>query len=302
MHPRSAPPPRARRGRAAAGSRPRTAPPEQRPSVVSPRCAPPDLEPLPRQRRADRAPPTCSSMVGLAAPADPDVVCLQELPLWALGHLGGWSGMPAIGAVAAPLCSLPRGVARRLTDARTRAASARASRARRTRSSSRGAARPRQHVHRAEPARSAFRRAARRRRSRRGLAWAKERRVCQAVALALPDGRTMTRRQPPRHGLPLDERLADAEVLRAAVFAGRAWPRPGDVAVLAGDFNLRAERSRTLARDRRPSGASRCRARGSTTSSSAARRRRRSGVAGRAAAASTARSLSDHAPVEVTVE
>jgi endonuclease/exonuclease/phosphatase family metal-dependent hydrolase len=30
----------------------------------------------------------------------PDVVCLQELPVWALRHLEGWSGMHASGAVA----------------------------------------------------------------------------------------------------------------------------------------------------------------------------------------------------------
>jgi endonuclease/exonuclease/phosphatase family metal-dependent hydrolase len=40
-------------------------------------------------------------MVELVAADDPDVVCLQEVPAWALGHLEAWSGMHAIGAVAA---------------------------------------------------------------------------------------------------------------------------------------------------------------------------------------------------------
>ena len=31
----------------------------------------------------------------------PDVVCLQEVPVWALRHLAAWSGMTSIGAVAA---------------------------------------------------------------------------------------------------------------------------------------------------------------------------------------------------------
>ena len=50
----------------------------------------------------------------LATEDDPDVVCLQEVPAWALDHLGAWSGMQVSGAVAKrPL--LPRGLGRRLT-------------------------------------------------------------------------------------------------------------------------------------------------------------------------------------------
>ena len=40
-------------------------------------------------------------MVQLVSEDRPDVVCLQEIPLWAVPHLGGWSGMTAVGAVAA---------------------------------------------------------------------------------------------------------------------------------------------------------------------------------------------------------
>lgn len=40
-------------------------------------------------------------MVELVAADGPDVVCLQEVPAWALGHLERWSGMHAFGAVAA---------------------------------------------------------------------------------------------------------------------------------------------------------------------------------------------------------
>jgi endonuclease/exonuclease/phosphatase family metal-dependent hydrolase len=39
-------------------------------------------------------------MVELVTRDAPDVVCLQELPVWALRHLEGWSGMHASGAVA----------------------------------------------------------------------------------------------------------------------------------------------------------------------------------------------------------
>ena len=40
-------------------------------------------------------------MVRLATADAPDVVCLQEVPIWALARLGGWCGMTSIGAVAA---------------------------------------------------------------------------------------------------------------------------------------------------------------------------------------------------------
>lgn len=40
-------------------------------------------------------------MVRLVTADGPDVVCLQEVPVWALRHLEGWGGMSAVGAVAA---------------------------------------------------------------------------------------------------------------------------------------------------------------------------------------------------------
>ena len=41
-------------------------------------------------------------MIELVTADDPDVVCLQEVPVWALGRLEAWSGMGVVGAVAAP--------------------------------------------------------------------------------------------------------------------------------------------------------------------------------------------------------
>ena len=40
-------------------------------------------------------------MVELVAADRPDLVFLQEVPVWALKHLERWSGMQAVGAVAA---------------------------------------------------------------------------------------------------------------------------------------------------------------------------------------------------------
>jgi endonuclease/exonuclease/phosphatase family metal-dependent hydrolase len=42
------------------------------------------------------------AMVRLATADAPDVLCLQEVPVWALRRLRRWSGMTALGAVAAP--------------------------------------------------------------------------------------------------------------------------------------------------------------------------------------------------------
>jgi len=77
------------------------------------------------------------------------------------------------------------------------------------------------------------------------LAWAKERRVVQALRLAGPGGRTFLVANLHCTSYPADERLADAELLRAAWFAV-SEALPEDVVVLAGDFNVTAARSRTL--------------------------------------------------------
>jgi endonuclease/exonuclease/phosphatase family metal-dependent hydrolase len=50
---------------------------------------------VPPQRRA-----FLREMVQLVTGDGPDVVCLQEVPVWALGRLESWSGMQCFGAVA----------------------------------------------------------------------------------------------------------------------------------------------------------------------------------------------------------
>jgi endonuclease/exonuclease/phosphatase family metal-dependent hydrolase len=51
---------------------------------------------VPPERRA-----YLEEMVRLATADEPDVLCLQEVPVWAVGRLGGWSGMSVAAAVAA---------------------------------------------------------------------------------------------------------------------------------------------------------------------------------------------------------
>jgi endonuclease/exonuclease/phosphatase family metal-dependent hydrolase len=68
-------------------------------------------KPSPPERRA-----FLRQMIELVTADGPDVVCLQELPVWALSHLEEWSGMRPTGAVARrPL--LPIGVLARAVTA-----------------------------------------------------------------------------------------------------------------------------------------------------------------------------------------
>ena len=76
------------------------------------------------------------------------------------------------------------------------------------------------------------------------LYWAKERRVCHAARVRLPDGRTATIANLHVTG-SRDKRIPDAEVLRAATFAD-ALAGPDDICILGGDFNARRDRSVTL--------------------------------------------------------
>jgi endonuclease/exonuclease/phosphatase family metal-dependent hydrolase len=189
-------------------------------------------------------------MVRLASADDPDVVCLQEVPVWALERLDDWSGMTALGDVAArprlgPLPSsaeLGRAITQvnhgLLRSTFTGQANAMLL-ARRLRVLERRSLvlNPRW-FRRRQAGWLGLSAVAR-------LAWANERRLCQAVRVSHPDGTLLVANLHATSYRP-DERLADAELFRAAVFAD-ALARPGDVCVLAGDFNVRAARSRTLA-------------------------------------------------------
>jgi endonuclease/exonuclease/phosphatase family metal-dependent hydrolase len=62
----------------------------------------------------------------------------------------------------------------------------------------------------------------------------------------MPGGRTMLVANLHATSFPADQRLADAELLRAAVFAD-GLAEPEDIVVLAGDFNVPAARSATQA-------------------------------------------------------
>jgi endonuclease/exonuclease/phosphatase family metal-dependent hydrolase len=189
----------------------------------------------PAERRA-----YLKEMVQLASADRPDVLCLQELPVWALRKLDEWSGMRSFGAVASRPLLGSFELARIITELDTGL----------FRSALTGQA----NAILVQPALRplgtdsivlnppAFRRRVARelgldQRLRR--AWAKERRVCHAV-------RTEAVTVANLHGSSVpDWRVPDAELLRAASFAD-SFAEPDDVLVLAGDFNVIREHSSTL--------------------------------------------------------
>jgi endonuclease/exonuclease/phosphatase family protein len=243
--------------------------------------------------------------VALVSADRPDVVCLQEVPVWALTRLAPWSGMLAVGDVAAPprLGPLPSSaeLGRRITELHHGL----------LRSAFTGqcnAVLAAPHLRVLERKAIVLNPRRFRRRQARWLAlaplarlaWAKERRICQAVRLARPEGGTLLVANLHATSYRPDDRLADAELLRAAVFAD-AVARPGETCIVAGDFNVRASRSWTLAELTGPDwgfsgpgpGIDHILVRGAPATPTkrwADERRRRDGML-----------LSDHAPVEAHV-
>jgi endonuclease/exonuclease/phosphatase family metal-dependent hydrolase len=187
--------------------------------------------------------------VELALADEPDVLCLQELPAWALPRIASWTEYAVAPALAEPPSLGPLPSTAKIGRAVTYL------HAGLLRSAFSGQANailvaPRlrlldQHVCVLNP--RGFRRAqaewltlgalAR-------LAWAKERRVCQAVRLS--DGaRSLLVANLHATSYPPDERMADAELLRAFVYVD-GLAQPDEPIAVAGDFNVTFERSRTL--------------------------------------------------------
>lgn len=188
-------------------------------------------------------------MVRLAVADAPQVVCLQEVPPWALRRLAGWSGMSSVGDVArrpsvGPFPSTAE-IGRVLTDFNHGL----------FRSLFTGQANAvlvgegldivehRRIVlnpfrfRRAQARTLGLGRAAR-------LAWSVERRLCQALRLREGD-RTFVLGNLHATSYAFDKRLADAELLRAAAFVD-GMARPDEPVLLCGDFNLSVRNSRTL--------------------------------------------------------
>jgi len=242
-------------------------------------------------------------MVHLATADDPDVLCLQEVPLWSVEHLARWSGMAAVAAVAAPPRFGPLPSTAAIGHALTRLhhgllRSAFTGQANATLVSRRLRVVEDRTVVLNEPR---FRRAQARWLGLdlvARLAWAKERRVCLVVRVALPDGATALVANLHATSFAADQRLADAELRRAAAFVD-GLAGPSEPVLLCGDTNVPAARSRTMP-DLAAGGYSapgpgidQVLVRGLPSSAPTAWPEDRRRVDGRL--------LSDHAPVEVSV-
>jgi endonuclease/exonuclease/phosphatase family metal-dependent hydrolase len=189
-------------------------------------------------------------MVRLVSAGDPDVVCVQEVPAWACSQLESWSGMQAYPDVAQPPrlgpLPIPAELGRAITSLNHGL----------FRSAVAGQANailltPKADVlsHDRLVLNSREFREAQARTLELGalarLAWAKERRVVQTVRARLGE-RTVVIANLHATAYQADQRLADAELLRAAVYVD-GLADPDDAVVLAGDFNVPAARSATQA-------------------------------------------------------
>lgn len=203
-------------------------------------------------------------MIELVCGDEPDVVCLQELPVWGISHLERWSSMQVFPVVARG----PR-VPRRIGTPVTRLnqgffRSAFVGQANAVLVASSLEAEDSGHTCISDPGR--------------------ERRVVQVVRVA---GRFVVGNLHASHGTD----VAQAEIERARAFVENLG-RPDDIVVLAGDFNLPDIR---LAGYSEPAtGVDHVLVRGASSSPPAEwprKRRLREQVV-----------LSDHPPVEVTIE
>jgi exonuclease III len=182
-------------------------------------------------------------MIRLATADEPDIVCFQEIPAWALWRftVGDVAARPSIGPVPISaelgyhLTRVHYGIIRsafsgqgnaitvsprlRVLGHKTLTLNARRFR----------------HAQAAPLGLGAIAR----------MAWANERRIVQSVRLADSNGRTYLVANLHATSYRSDDRLADAELLRAAWFAV-SEASPEDVVILAGDFNVAPHRSRTL--------------------------------------------------------
>src|SRR5919201_4550844 len=183
-------------------------------------------------------------MVRLVVADQPDILCLQELPVWSLGHLERWSGMRAAADVTERPLFWSAELGRVLTDLNHGL----------LRSAFTGQANAvliARNFALADQGHLVLNPAGFRRREARRLglefaerlSWRRNRRVCQVLRIAR-DGATFVVANLHASNLA-DKRITDVELIRAATFVdGFAHPR--EPAVLAGDFNVTVRNSRAL--------------------------------------------------------
>lgn len=190
------------------------------------------------------------AMVELIAAGAPDVVCLQQVPAWALGEVGGWAQMTAAPArITRPrlgLLPIPGRLARLLASLHS------------GRLSGFGGCGNVILVPPAATLRSTKtltlntnvfceERGAELGLSEREVrAWERPRRICHLVQYELPNRRRFLVATLETTSNPADVRLADAELRRATSFVERR-SEVEEVVIVAGDFNVARTQSETIA-------------------------------------------------------
>jgi endonuclease/exonuclease/phosphatase family metal-dependent hydrolase len=183
-------------------------------------------------------------MVRRVCEDDPLLVCLQEVPPFALPHLERWSGRASVGDVAMRP-RIPGWLGVKLTDLHSGFIRSGVEGQANALLVSRDVEILQREVIVLNPRDFRRREAGRLGLSRRArLAWAFERRICQVLHLRLADGRVVVAAN--LHATSyLDKRIPDAELLRAATFVD-ALARSGEPVILGGDFNVTTVSSPTL--------------------------------------------------------
>jgi endonuclease/exonuclease/phosphatase family metal-dependent hydrolase len=189
-------------------------------------------------------------MVELAVADKPAILCLQEVPVWALDRLAAWSGMQAIHmrarrSVLGPF-PIPAAAGRGLTATHTGLwRSAFAGQGNATLIPSEAKVREVKGITlNTNPFVEEQGR-------KLGLSpklvrwWERERRVCQLVKFELPNRRRFLVANLHATSYAEDTRLADAELTRAARFVDRAAELE-EILVMAGDFNITRDLSGTI--------------------------------------------------------
>ncbi len=182
-------------------------------------------------------------MIELVTADRPTIVCLQEVPAWALQRLGGWADMLGIGDRTRR--SLP--FSRIVTSSHAGV----------FRSSFNGQGNailvPREVTVRAHKVITLNTNPFCEEEGRKlGLDakmmrwWERERRICQVVKIEFPNRRRMLVANVHATSYVRDVRLADAELRRAMNFVQRQ-SEVEEVHIVAGDFNITREQSHTIA-------------------------------------------------------
>jgi endonuclease/exonuclease/phosphatase family metal-dependent hydrolase len=189
-------------------------------------------------------------MIELVTADRPGIVCLQEVPAWALEQVGVWADMHAVHArTRRPrlgLVAIPKGVGRRLTTVH----------AGRTRSAFGGQgnvilllneAKIRQTKQITLNTNPFCEEQAERLglTAKEARSWERERRVCQVAKIELPNRKRLLVANVHATSRPADLRLANAELRRAASFVDRQ-AEVEETVIFAGDFNTTLEASETL--------------------------------------------------------